>query len=178
MQRAAARVCVHVHVLALGLAVQCVAADGLRRSGQDLIAEDMYAVLAGFAIFADYSEEPRPISWMVSGADGRVDRRADGSVVKSFDTPEELLAYFHTQAEERTKRGIFITGEFTQLKNPAAFEPLMSDHVKKLLANPRWVANRKKNIDQLAQACERAKIDLWVNVTLGGKDVRFRKLTR
>ncbi len=176
MQRAAARVC--VLALALGLAVQGVAADGLRRSGKDLIAEDMYAVLAGFAIWADYSEEPRPISWMVSGADGRAERREDGSVLKSFDTPEELLAYFRTRTEERTKRGIFITGNITHLKNPAAFEPLMSDHVKKLLANPRWVADRKKNIDHLVQACERAKIDLWVNVTLGGKDLRFSKLTR
>ena len=166
-------------VLALGAGVQGVlAADGLRRSGQDLIAEDMHAVLAGFAIFADFSEEPGPTSWMVAGADGRVERRADGRVVTSFDTPEELLAYFRTQAKERTHRGIFITGEFTHLKNPAAFEPLMSDHVKKLLASPRWVAQHKKSIDQLVQACERAKTDLWVNVTLGGKDVRFRKLTR
>lgn len=168
MQRAVARVC--VLALALGLVVQGVAAEGLRQEGKDLIAEDIFAVLAGFGILAGYNEEPEPTHWMVMGAEGRHE--------KSLKSAEGLMAYFHTLPKERRARGIFITGEITHLEDPAASEPPLSAHVKKLLADPNWVAARTQGIERLTEVCEREKIDLWVNVTWGGRNQRFRKLTK
>ena len=158
-------------VLALGAGVQGVmAAEGLRRSGKDLVADEMADLLAGFAVWTGYVAEPGPNNWLVMGANGRME--------KSCHSPEELIAYFRTLPKERTARGIIITSDITNLKDPAAAQAQMSAHVKSLLANPAWVAARKKSMADLTAVCEREKIDLWVNVFPEGKGLRFCKLTR
>lgn len=176
MQRVPALVC--VLALVLGVTMQGAMAGtlkGLRRVGREYHAKDIKAVLAGFAAMPGWSEVPGAITWLMPEPGAKSGDKFKGGM---GDSPEEIIAYFRTLPAARTALGIFITGEITYLEDPEASKELMTEHQETLLARPEWVAGRRKSIEALVAACEREKIEVWVNVNLGGKDLRFRKLTK
>ena len=165
-------------VLALGLAVQGVMAapqDGMKLVGKKYHAKDFNAVADGFAAMPGWSSVPGVIQWMVPEPGIKAGEKFKGGIC---DTPEELIAHFRSVPAARTARGIFIMSEITFLDDFETSKEELSDYQQQLMATPEWVAGRKKTIEELARLCEKEKIDLWINVNLGGKNLRFRKLTK
>ena len=165
-----------VHALALGLAVQGVVAgplDGLRLVGTEYHAKDFWAVHEGFAVQPSANLK---VQWAVPDPGGKGQEIWKGEMCY---TPEELIALFRKLPAERTARGMFITGELTHLEDLEASKERMTNYQKtKLITNPEWMAAHRQSIQDLVAACEKAKIDVWINLNLGGENLRFKKLTK
>ncbi len=175
MRRMLALLC--AQALALGFAAQSVMAapDGLKLVGKKYHAKDIHDVMDGFAAMPGWSAVPGVIQWMVPEPGIKAGEKFKGAVC---DTPEELIAHFRSVPAARSARGIFILSEITFLDDLETAKETLSDYQQELLGKPDWVAGRKKTIEELAKQCEKAKIDLWINVNLGGKNLRFKKLTK
>lgn len=179
MQNVLALACVPALVLGLGVqGVMAGPADGLERVGQEYHAKDIWVVIDGFAA--------QPSANLIAQWSVPEPGLKPGGPFKGIIcyTPAELISHFRSLPAERTARGMFITGDLTHLEDPAPSKAQMTEYVKltayqkKLVADPEWVAAHKKSIEDLVAACEEAKIELWINVNLGGKNLRFRKLTK
>lgn len=155
-----------------------VSPDGLHLVGTEYHARDIWSVIDGFAAQPSANLIAQ---WSVPEPGLKPGGPFKGTICY---TPAELISHFRSLPAERTARGMFITGDLTHLEDPAPSKAQMTEYVKltdyqkKLVADPEWVAAHKKSIEELVAACEKAKIDLWINVNLGGKNLRFRKLTK
>ncbi|WP_395746141.1 hypothetical protein [Prosthecobacter sp.] len=167
-----------MYALAQILAVQGVEPalpNGLRLVGKEYHAKSFQVLQSVVVASPSWSSDPGVMQWLVPEPGLKTGDLFKGG---SCDTPAELIAHFRTLPAARTSRGIFITNEVTHLDDMAVAQDELSDYQKTLVTNPEWMAGRRKSIQELVAACEKEKIDLWINVNLGAKKLRFRKLTR
>ena len=92
---------------------------------------------------------------------------------------KELVALFRSLPAARRARGMFIMGELTHLEDPDGAKVLMTKYQRtRLVTDAEWIAERRRSIAELVAACEKEKIEVWINVNLGTEDLRYRKLTK
>lgn len=92
---------------------------------------------------------------------------------------KELVALFRSLPAARRARGMFIMGELTHLEDPDGAKVLMTKYQRtRLVTDAEWMAERRRSIAELVAACEKEKIEVWINVNLGTEDLRYRKLTK
>ncbi len=145
---------------------------GLHQVGQDYHADDLWGLMDGFVLMPSSNLE---VQWSVPDPGNKPGGQFKGTDLYS---PAEIIAHFRSLPPARTARGIFITGELTHLADLEASKAQMSDYqITKLITDPKWMAAHRKSIQELVQACEKEKIDLWINLNLGVKNLRFQKLT-
>lgn len=96
---------------------------------------------------------------------------------KSLDSTEELIKYFYAQPKKRQQKGIIMFGSLTHLQDVDKSNAEMSEYQKTLVIDPRWLKLERDFIDTLANVCKEKSIDLWINTTMGDKDVEFINLT-
>lgn len=167
------RVCVVAVGLALPVALCAAEPEGLRRVGAEYHASDAWVVMEGFAVQASAN---KIVQWAVPEPGLKEQELWKGQMCYSV---KELMAYFHSLPAARTTRGMFITGELTHLEDPEGAKALMTEYQRtKLVTDAEWMAEHRRSIAELVAACEREKIEVWINVTLDKKELRFRKLTR
>lgn len=111
-----------------------------------------------------------PRWWMVAGPGNQEE--------KSLDSTEELIKYFYAQPKKRQQKGIIMFGSLTHLQDVDKSKAEMSEHQKKCVTDPRYLTVERDFIATLVAVCKEKSIDLWINTTMGDKDVEFINLTK
>jgi hypothetical protein len=111
-----------------------------------------------------------PRWWMVWGPGNQEE--------KSLDSTEELIKYFYAQPKKRQQKGIIMFGSLAHLQDVDKSKAEMSEHQKKCVTDPRYLAVERDFIATLVAVCKEKSIDLWINTTMGDKDVEFINLTK
>lgn len=125
-------------------------------------------VLPSCVVGLPSNEEPL-CSWTV------VDTK--GMHESEFEKPAELIGYFQGLPNDRKKMGIVIWGSLTHLKDPEASKKDMTDHQKKVFSKPGWLEAYRSFVSELANACKKESIDLWINTGLGASAIEFINLS-
>jgi hypothetical protein len=96
------------------------------------------------------------------------------------NTAAELIQYFNKLPQQRKKQGIYIWSSITHLKDAKVSKAHMSELQVKSYADPSWLEADRRYVAELATACNKAGVSLWVNTVLGGTsdNIEFQKLTK
>ena len=115
------------------------------------------------------------------GTDAWVSTNPDGTVAGDGDTGADLVQFFHKLPQTRQKEGIYIVGSITFLRDVEASKDHMTDFQKQLINDVATLADMKRYVADLTDACNKAGVSLWINIELlneSSKDIEFKKLTK
>jgi len=114
------------------------------------------------------------------GTDAWVSTNPDGTIGGDGDTGADLVQFFLKLPQARQKEGIYIVGSITFLRDVAASKDRMSDFQKKLIDDSVKLADMRRYVADLTDACNKAGVSLWINTAINEdrEDMEFQKLTK
>jgi hypothetical protein len=114
------------------------------------------------------------------GTDAWVSTSPDRTIEADGDTGAELVQFFHKLPQTRQKEGIYIVGSITFLRDVEASKDRMSDFQKQLINDSVKLADMRRYVADLTDACNKAGVSLWINTAINGsrEDMEFKKLTQ
>jgi hypothetical protein len=89
----------------------------------------------------------------------------------------DLLKLYQKLPPHRKQKGIIIFGSLTHLQDLKKARSNMTPFQWKCYQDPGWLKAKKAFVEELVQACDKAKIPLWINIVLGGQDIPYTRLS-
>ncbi len=102
--------------------------------------------------------------------------KPDGTGGLDYATPD-LLKLYQKLPSHRKQKGITILGSLTHLRDLEKGKSMMTPFQWKCYQDPEWLKAKKAFVEELVQACDKAKIPLWINTALGGQDIPYTRLS-